>query len=360
MKIIFFIVNKSPFNIQLADYLCDSLPSDTNVKVVAIYPMTSSRSQWGETHIHHINGVYEYPSKIYHFLYEENPDIVIYSGYSSKGMTEAKNWAKKNNKSFFLNCSEKLWEYNVNEFVLLLKYLRFKYIAKGITGAICVSNRGMKLYQHYLNVPVLMVPYCFDMGKLRSFEIKPYDGKELTFLISGRLEAFRDPKASIRLFKELKDRNPQIKMNLIISGLGSQYEEVIQLIKELNLESCTEWKNDFKKWTEIHDIYKSAHILLCLQEYGGWGLIVPEAMAAGLCVVASSEVDSADAYIIDQYNGVYANKKDTKTIISTVESLIQDKDHFDEIRMNARNSMKYADVQTYAKKLACFIMNYKK
>lgn len=360
MKVVFFIVNKSPFNIQLADKLCSYLPARSEIKVVAIYPMAKSRSQWGETKIENIETVDEMPSDLTTYLSMYNPDTIIYSGYRSTGFKEAKKWALKNQKNIFLNCSEKLWAYKQSWFKVLLKYWLQAKVASGICGAICVSNRGMKLYQHFLKVPVLMIPYCFDMSKLRSFEIKPFDGKNLTFLISGRLEPFRDPIASVKVFAELKKRCPHINMKLIISGLGSQYDEIIQLLQDLNIDSCTEWKNDFKNWTEIHDIYKSAHILLCLQEYGGWGLIIPEAMAAGLCVAASSEVDSADVYIIDQFNGLYVNKKDHKTLISTLEELINDKAHFDKIRSNARESMQYADVDAYARKLSTFIINYSK
>lgn len=144
---------------------------------------------------------------------------------------------------------------------------------------------------------------------------------------------------------------------MIISGKGSLYNDIIKLIEDLDLTNDVKWINNFSKWEEIHEIYKKAHILLCLQDYGGWGVIVQEAMAAGLIVVGSSGVDAVDQLIIDGYNGIYANLKDPNNIIDSIIDIANNPQLFNHIRINARNSIECNDVKFYAKKLSRFLKN---
>ena len=269
-----------------------------------------------------------------------------------------KEMGKKNDVKFFLNCSEKILEYNQSSFVIWLKYQYFRYISKGVNGIMAISNRALANYQKYTSSPTIVIPYVFDLSHLLNFGLLPYDGRSLTFLISGRLEEFRDPIYSVKLFSEIKKQRPNISMNLIISGKGSLYEKTKQIIIDLGIEECTSWLNDFDNWAQIHDIYKKAHILLCMQKYSGWGLIVPEAMAAGMLVVCSSTVDSGDNLIIDRYNGLYCNRYDPKTTISSILKVIDNPGAFNTIRKNARDSVKVEDVHYYSERLANFIQSY--
>ena len=259
---------------------------------------------------------------------------------------------------FFINCSEKISEYNCSPFIVWLKYKYFQHRVKGVCGMMAISNRALERYQKYSKAPTIVIPYTFNMDRLLAFDPLEYDGKTLTFLISGRLEQFRDPIYSIKLYNDIKKARPNIKTRLIISGKGSLYHKVIELISDLGIEKDTVWMNDFNKWEEIHEIYKKAHVLLCFQEYGGWGLIVPEAMAAGLVVACSSTVDSGDNCIIDGYNGLYCNRKDYVTTLNSILDIVDNPEKFDYLRRNAKESAIVGDVKYYAKRLAKFIQAY--
>lgn len=358
MKLLFFVVNQSPFNIELVDHLYNYLPKGSSVKIILQNKMELCRSQWGLKTCTNPIEIHERPRKLELFLEQEKPEVVVYTSYRSSGFMKAKRWARKHGVKFFVQCSEKLIEYKRSSFFIWLKYQLFKYRTSGVNGITAAGNRAMDLYQKHCGAPCLCVPYTFDMTRLLDFRPLPYDGKNLVFLISGRLEPFRDPIYSIRLFSDLKKMKPDINMNLIISGKGSLYDTIIKLLKEMKIEDCTTWINEFGKWEEIHEIYNKAHVLLCMQEYGGWGLIVPEAMASGLLVAGSSGVDSVDTYIVDGYNGLYCNRKDYNTILSSIIEIVSDKDRFEQVRYNARETIKYGDVKYYAKRMASFIQKH--
>lgn len=357
MRVLFFAVNRSPFTVELIDTLYEYLPKGSYLKMILQHSLEKERSHWGEKVCKNPVDIVKAPNDLLQFLNDEKPDVIIYTSYRSPKFMEAKKWALDNHVKFFVNASEKLIEYRKSPLFVLLKYQLFRYRTKGVNGVLAISNRAMDLYQKYCDAPTMVVPYTFDMTRLLNFTPLPYDGMNLTFLISGRLEPFRDPIYSIKMFAELKSLRPNINMNLIISGKGSLYEEIKQLLKYLKIEECTTWMNDFKQWTEIHEIYKKAHILLCFQEYGGWGLIVPEAMAAGMLVACSMGVDSGDNCIIDGYNGLYCNRKDRKTTISAMLEIIDNPEEMKIIRQRARETAKYGDVRYYSKRLSQFIQD---
>lgn len=355
MRVLFFVVVQSPFMVELVDALYEYLPKGSYLKMIVQRPLGKERSHWGEKKCKKTIDIIKAPSNLLHFLDEEKPDCIIYTSYRSPKFMDVKKWASVNKVKFFVNASEKLIEYHKTPLFVWLKYQLFKYRTKGVDGVLAISNRAMNLYQKYCNAPTLVVPYAFDMTRLLNFVPLPYDGKNLTFLISGRLEPFRDPIYSIKLFKDLKSLRPNINMRLIISGKGSLYEEIQKLLKDLEIDECTTWMNEFKQWTDIHDIYKRAHVLLCFQEYGGWGLIIPEAMAAGMLVACSMGVDSGDNCIIDGFNGLYCNRKDRQTAIAALLEIIDNPQEMERMRKKARESAKYGDVSYYAKRLSQFI-----
>lgn len=357
MNLIFFAKNQSPFVIEMVDELFTCLPVGSTVRIILQSKMGKERSHWGLKQCYNPIEIIDMPTDICDFLNNTTPDCIIFTGYRMKKFLVIKKWAIRNHVKFFLNCSEKITEYKQLPFFVWLKYKYFQYRVKGVNGMMAISNRAMERYQKYSNAPTIVIPYTFNMNRLLSFDPLKYDGKSLKFLISGRLEKFRDPIYSIKLYNDIKKARPNLKTQLIISGKGTLYNNIIELINNLGIEKDVVWMNDFNKWEEIHEIYKKAHILLCFQEYGGWGLIVPEAMAAGLVVACSSTVDSGDNCIIDGFNGLYCNRKDYQTTLYSLLSLIDDPEKFNYIRKNAKESSKFGDVKYYASRLALFIQN---
>lgn len=184
----------------------------------------------------------------------------------------------------------------------------------------------------------------------------PFDGKNLTFLMSGRLMAFRDPLHSIRIFHQLISLLPEMNLNLIVSGLGPMFDDVKNYVRELNIEDKVSYENDFKDWYDIHQIYFHAHILLCMFTYNGWSLTIQEAMAAGQLVIATNCIDGADQLIIDGYNGLLVQKTSDKNTLQDIVKMVRDIKQFENYRLNARESVKSIDLKRIAERLYEFIV----
>jgi glycosyltransferase involved in cell wall biosynthesis len=59
----------------------------------------------------------------------------------------------------------------------------------------------------------------------------------------------------------------------------------------------------FKDWSELPKQYATADVLCVPSRYDGWGLVVPEGLAAGLPVIATDQMGSALEFVRTGYNG---------------------------------------------------------
>lgn len=366
MKIIDFAYDKSPFMIELMEAVASKLPDRSEFIYVSKIQLNSDRAHWKlkTTSKIRFEGL---PTNIPEFLKNENPDIIIYVGYRGRRFQTIKNWCNANSKKFFVWAGERLMEYNIshghfkrhNRLFVWLKYRLFEFNTKNVNGLIACGNRASYLYQENTNnmIPVINVPYVFDLSDMLSKERKPFDGKNLIFLISGRLLEFRDPLHSVKLFSQLIPLLPNMNLRLIVSGLGPLYQDIKDLVAELKIEDKVTYENDFKDWYDIRKIYYHSHVLLCMYPYNGWSLTIQESMAAGQFVVATNSIDGADQLIINGFNGLLVHKPSNIDTLNEILNVITNKEHFEKCRSNARESVKSIDLDIISSRLVNFLFN---
>ena len=59
----------------------------------------------------------------------------------------------------------------------------------------------------------------------------------------------------------------------------------------------------FKDWNELPAAYAQGHVLCMPSRHDGWGLVVPEALAAGLPVISTDRTGAAIEFINNGTNG---------------------------------------------------------
>lgn len=310
------------------------------------------RAHWGDYN----NGyMLSKDDNIVDILEQRHPDILILTTYNSKNAIKASNWARKRKKVFFLGPHEILRSDNVHPLKFYLKQQRYKWLTRGSSGIMTMGKQAVKEFSDiFSNKRITSIPYSFDLSSLLNYKSNTLSN-ELVFLMSGRLYKFRNPILGIQAFAKLLNNNPQKKLKLIISGTGPLYDECTTLINQLKIGQQVQWLNPkFKDWYDIHNIYKHADVLLALQNYGTWGLIIQEAMAAGLGIVASKYIQSADSLIINGYNG-FLNNLHMTTILNQMQAYV-DNDKLVTIHaQRSRDIVKTVDVTISAQKFVDFI-----
>lgn len=234
-------------------------------------------------------------------LDEEKPNIVLFTRYSSFFTYFGRKWCLKNRIDFFIGPHEILSPYNANNLTLSIKYFLYKKISKQASGNITMGNNSMRALAKLIENPLISIPYSFDMDIMKKYPIPKTE--HLTFLYSGRLIESRNPLMVIQVFVTLVNNNKDKEIRLLMSGKGPLYDACLKKIETEQITHLVTWLNDFEDWYDILKIYRQANVLLSLHNYNTWSLPIQEAMAAGIAVIATNTVESADNLIIHGYNG---------------------------------------------------------
>lgn len=179
---------------------------------------------------------------------------------------------------YFLIVSTKISQFLVDEVWVISEFLLKKYKNK--------KNVLMPLSSVKLN----------EIGLPRKFNFS----KEIKLLFVGRLEAEKRPEIALFLLKALHEKN--YNANLTIAGDGSLREKLEKMTTDLNLKKC-KFLGWIKNREELMEVYKENDILLLPSAKGeGLGLVILEAMAKGLIVLATRS-GGPEELIEDGVNG---------------------------------------------------------
>ena len=74
----------------------------------------------------------------------------------------------------------------------------------------------------------------------------------------------------------------------------------------------------FKDWKELPQQYAKAQILCVPSRYDGWGLVVPEGLAAGLPVIATDRMGAALEFVETGHNGWLVRAGDSSALTSAM------------------------------------------
>ena len=143
--------------------------------------------------------------------------------------------------------------------------------------------------------PYLNLPYYSNLDPFRSAQ--PAYSPEITFLFSGSLIYRKGVDLLARAFLSAAAENPKVRLKIM--GVGPLQR---QLQRTLASSHRVEWVG-FVDWQALAPVYGSAHILCVPSRHDGWGLVVPEGLAAGLPTIATDHTGAALDLIKPRHNG---------------------------------------------------------
>jgi len=153
--------------------------------------------------------------------------------------------------------------------------------------------------------------YRQEFGKDRAYQNLPYfsnlerfknertaESKARVFLFVGSLIERKGVDLLARAFVRLAREFPQV--HLKIAGVGRLEEAISRTLSPVR--ERVEFVG-FKHWNELPELYASADVLCVPSRYDGWGLVVPEGLAAGLPVIATDKMGAALEFVRTGTNG---------------------------------------------------------
>ncbi len=184
------------------------------------------------------------------------------------------------------------------------------------------------------------------------------DKEGINILAVGHVNHIKNPKLLIRTMAELNQKFPnKFKVTWVgrnydrIGKINDYYKECVQLIKNLNMESCWTWTG---KQYNVTAFYKEADCLVHTSIGEGFPNVIIESLAMGCPVIASNILDHPKI-IKNEFNGFLF---ETDNVSSLKKALLDFSNLTHEKRFSLCQNARKTAVENFS--LEKLVYNYEK
>jgi glycosyltransferase involved in cell wall biosynthesis len=158
---------------------------------------------------------------------------------------------------------------------------------------------GVEQYRREFNISrtYFDVPYFSDLSRFSNPKRDATRDKRV-FLYSGALIERKGVDLLAKAFCRLAEKFDHLELHFLGDGdlrpvLAKQLAKYQHQVKFLG----------FQPWDQLPHYYHQADILCVPSRYDGWGMVIPEGLAAGLPVIGTDSTGAAIELIKDSHNG---------------------------------------------------------
>jgi glycosyltransferase involved in cell wall biosynthesis len=142
--------------------------------------------------------------------------------------------------------------------------------------------------------------------------------------------------------------------SLVIVGEGELKQELLALQAELGLQSCVQFVGE-KNYDELPTYYGLASAFVHASTSEQWGLVVNEAMAAGLPVVVSERCGCAADLVVSEVNGLTFDPYDIDDFSGAMLQIVTDDVGLDMMGRASREIIARWSPRRFAESLDCAV-----
>jgi glycosyltransferase involved in cell wall biosynthesis len=144
---------------------------------------------------------------------------------------------------------------------------------------------------------------------------------------------------------------PSAKLEIV--GDGSLLNELTEFSKKLGISNSVKF---FGKFADVIPFYKRMNVFVLPSIYEGFGIVLLEAMAAGVPVVATN-VDGIKEVVTHGENGILVQPKDPQAIADAVIKIIENDQLSERLVMTGYKRAELFDIKEHVHKLHNFYQN---
>lgn len=225
------------------------------------------------------------------------------------------------------------------------RYLFSRYQANSGNTFITISHDTEQYFRKTVRkYNVQFLPNAIDYEKFHCDNSRQPSAK-LRLVNVGSYQAKKNQSFLVAVAKILRERHIDFELNLL--GDGGKFGEITSLIKNNRLEANVMQRGNVENVAEYlwqSDIY--AHSAY----YEPFGLVLVEAMAAGLPVVTLDGRGNRDL-IVQGKNGYMVYEQDTERFADRILEIWNDKQKYQEMSAFAQNFARQYDIKPYVDRL---------
>lgn len=311
-----------------------------------------------------INSTFHFSWSIFsQAIYDKSPYIIVGGAYHTPNLVIAAMISKLRSKKVFF-FTERIPS-STNVFKRIFKQIALLPVKWFCHALIAVGNDVRESYLEYgVRKDAVVIPYnvkadLFSKTRLdpafaQNLKARLGGNQRLVLLSSGALIPRKGMDILIQAYHSLT-KEIQQKCALVIIGDGPEKEKLVALAQN----SPYIFIEGFKEKHEIPYYFSIADIFVFASHYDGWGLVINEALAAGLPVISSGSVTAARDLIEPGTNGYVCANNDPEEFKNFITLLVTDDQRRKEIGGKNRELGQAISSENCAKKLFDFIVDDK-
>lgn len=184
-----------------------------------------------------------------------------------------------------------------------------------------VGNYAIEGYQEEFgeNRPYVNLPYFSELKHFQevAHKRKRVAGK-LRFLFCGSLSKRKGVDLLARAFLELASQYDRVQ--LVMAGVGPLADDVKRQLAPV--ADRVEYLG-FIHWKDLPGVYARGDVFCFPSRYDGWGLVLVEAMAAGLPVIGTKWAGAAREFLRDGVNGWLLEELNPAVLLQTMKQAME-------------------------------------
>lgn len=261
-------------------------------------------------------------------LRTSQPDAVLIPGWSSKAAIQALLWARRQQVPAILMSDSQATDFTRNPAVEWLK----SAIVRNFSGAL-VAGQAHRDYACELGIAPDRVRTGYDVVDNAHFARGADDARENAttlrhalhlperyFLASARFVEKKNLPFLIDAFRAFRESHASADIDLVITGDGPLRPQLEAQIRNLDLQGTVHLPG-FVQYPDTPKYYGLATAFILSSTTDQWGLVVNEAMAAGLPVLVSERCGAAANLVKPGQNGFAFDPHDTDALAALMRRL---------------------------------------
>lgn len=234
-----------------------------------------------------------------------------------------------------------------------LKDMPIRFILGRAAGLISTGKAAVERYRPKLrqDCPRASVPYFIDLSEFSNVTpAAASDREDLLFLTSCRMINGKGLDCLLQACKKL----PKTGWRLTLAGDGPLRAKLENGFSELISRGRVRFIGAIP-YQHRANMFAGRHVFVFPSLWDGWGMVVPEALSAGLPVISSDRVTSAHEFIKEGKNGFIVPADDPEALAEKMQWFIQNVSSCSRMSREARESVESYRAECGAETLVRFL-----
>ena len=276
-------------------------------------------------------------------------DFFIFNGYNTKEflLFFMLSWLYKGKKFIALDSDTQYKTVTGPKRVIKSIYLQTIFRQPFVLGFAGGSKTHKDLFRKYgmEEERIFLMPMMVNNEKFE-YSKKKRKRSPFTFLYVGRIIPHKNVEMLIKSFIEAFGGSEDVELKIV--GTGESFE---WLHKKYSVNRNISFEGP-KFGQDLVDAYHASNVLVIPSLYEPWGLVVNEALSAGLPVLASNRVGAVYDLIENRDTGFIFDPEKPEELKMLMQKMFEDEDLYEKHSSNAAKLMKeYWNYGLYRKNL---------